>query len=51
MGEVAKPAEYSGQWLPVNPRINLTRSADAGRPNGFAGMAIVSRGECDGRGD
>jgi hypothetical protein len=49
-GEVAKPAEYSGQWLPVNPGINLTRSAGAGRSNAFAGMAIVSRANATGAG-
>jgi hypothetical protein len=43
-GAVAKPAEYSGRRLPVNPRIDLTPSADAGRPNAFARTAHGSRG-------
>ncbi len=40
IGEVAKPAEYSGRGFPVNPRVSaLIWSKDADRPIGFAPAA------------
>jgi hypothetical protein len=48
--EVAKPAEYSGQWLPVNPRINLTRSAGAGRSTPSPGWRLSVAANATGAG-
>jgi hypothetical protein len=39
-GEVAKPAEYSGRALPVNPRVSIRpEPPDTNCPNAFARAA------------